>query len=425
MSFETIFTMTATNIKFGAGSTHEVGADMQKLGASRVLLVTDPHLRDSEPVGKALAALEKAGLEVVVFDGVRIEPTDTSFKEAIAFASADDFDGYVAVGGGSVIDTAKVANLYATYPADFLAYVNAPFGQGRPVPGKVQPLIGIPTTAGTGSETTGVAIFDLVAQNVKTGISHANLRPDLGIIDPDNTRGLPPMVAACTGLDVLCHAVESLTAIPYNQRPKTPSDAQRPSYQGANAISDVWAATAISKTAANLLRAVQDPDDDVARSEMMLAATLAGIGFGSAGVHIPHAMAYPVAGMVRDFFPEGYNADHAMVPHGMSVILNAPAVFRFTAEATPQAHLQAALLMGADVSGMAFEGAGDVLAAAFIKIMQATGMPNGLRSLGFTEDDIPQMAAGAYAQQRLLKLSPKPVSQDDLAMLFAQSLTIW
>src|SRR6185503_16558094 len=144
------------------------------------------------------------------YDQVRVEPTDQSFKAAIAFATTGNFEGYVAVGGGSVMDTAKAANLYATYPADFLDYVNPPVGKGKPVPGRLKPLIAVPTTAGTGSETTGVAIFDFLEIHAKTGIAHRALRPILGVIDPDNTRTLPPMVAACSGLDVLSHALESM-----------------------------------------------------------------------------------------------------------------------------------------------------------------------------------------------------------------------
>lgn len=425
MTYETAFTMTTTNIKFGPGTSREVGLDMKKTGSKRVMVVTDSNLSGTQPVQTVLDALQDAGIDAVLFDGVEIEPTDISFKGAIAFATQDNFDGYVAIGGGSVIDTAKVANLYSTYPADFMDYVNQPIGKGLPVPGPVKPLIAIPTTAGTGSEATGVAVFDLVERNLKTGISHNYLRPTLGIIDPENTRTLPPMVAACTGLDVLCHAVESLTAIPYNKRPATPEGQSRPTYQGANPISDVWSARAIQMASANLVRAIEDKADDSARGEIMLAASLAGIGFGNAGVHLSHAMAYPIAGMARDYYPEGYNATHPLIPHGMSVILNAPAVFRFTASATPEAHLHAATLMGADTRGADLSEAGDLLAGAFIKMMKQTNMPNGLRALGFTEEDIPQMAEGAFAQQRLIQLSPRPVTMEDFEQLFAETMTIW
>ena len=270
--FETAFIMDTSSIKYGPGATHEVGFDMKSLGARRVMVVVDPNLSESETASITLKALRDEGMDAVVFDQVHIEPTDVSFKEAIRFASDGQFDGYVAIGGGSTMDTAKAANLYATYPADFLTYVNAPIGKGQPVPGRLKPLVAIPTTAGTGSETTGTAIFDLLEMHVKTGIAHRALRPSLGIIDPHNTRTLPRMVAACSGVDVLCHALESLTALPYTQRPAPETPAMRPAYQGANPISQIWAERAIEVCANNLLRVIEDPGDDEARGQMLLAA---------------------------------------------------------------------------------------------------------------------------------------------------------
>ena len=361
MNFETAFTMETSRIKYGSGVTREVGYDMKGLGSQRVMVVTDPRLRDSEPVSVALQALRREGVDAVLFDQVQIEPTDVSLQEAIRFASEGSFDGYVAVGGGSSIDTAKAANLYATYPTEFLTYVNAPIGRGAQVPGPVKPLIASPTTAGTGSETTGVIVFDYLKQRAKTGISHPALRPLLGMVDPRNTSTLPPMVAAFTGLDVLTHALESLTALPFNKRPAPEHPKARPPYQGANPISQVWASQAIEMVARNITRVIEDPGDDEARGEMMLAATYAGIGFGNAGVHLPHAMSYPIAGMVHDFVPEGYPPDHPIAPHGMSVVLNAPAVFRFTAPTNPELHLYAAGLMGVDASDKNRDDAGNCL----------------------------------------------------------------
>ena len=340
--------MDTSAIKFGPGATREVGADMARLGGRRVMVVTDSRLAAGETVANVLASLRDEGIDAVLYDRARVEPTDRSFLDAAAFATEGRFDGYVAVGGGSVMDTAKAANLYATYPAPLLTYVNPPVGEGKPVPGPVKPLIAIPTTAGTGSETTGVAIFDYEPLHAKTGIAHRALRPALGIIDPDNTRTMPPMVAACSALDVLSHAVESFTALPYNERPAPEHPGMRPAYQGANPISDIWAAKAMTLMAKHIARAVDDPSDDEARSAMLLAAAYAGIGFGNAGVHLPHGMSYPVSGMVRDYVPPGYPDDHPIVPHGMSVILNAPAVFRWTASANPERHLEAARMLGAE-----------------------------------------------------------------------------
>jgi hydroxyacid-oxoacid transhydrogenase len=425
MALETIFTTDTSSIKFGPGATREIGSDAARFGAKRVLVVTDPRLAAGETVATVLDALRTAGVDAALFDRVHVEPTDASFKEAIAVATEGRFDGYVAVGGGSSMDTAKVANLYATYPADLLAYVNQPIGAGRPVPGPLKPLIAVPTTAGTGSEATGVAIFDFEEMRAKTGIAHRALRPVLGIVDPDNTRTLPGMVAACSGFDVLCHAIESLTVLPYTQRDAPESPLLRPSYQGANPISDVWASRALEMAARYIVRASTDPSDDEARTQMLLAASFAGVGFGNAGLHLAHGMSYPVSGQVRDYVPPGYPAGHPLVPHGMAVVLNAPAVFRFTAPANPERHLYAARLMGLDVAQVRPEDAGGMLADGIIALMRQTGIPNGLHAVGYTPADVDDLVAGTLPQHRVTKLSPRPFTADDLRGVFHDAMRYW
>jgi hydroxyacid-oxoacid transhydrogenase len=425
MTFETVFTVDSASIKFGKGATREVGLDMTELGVRRAMVVTDPTLAASEPVALALDALRAAGIDWALFDRVRIEPNDVSFKEAIAFATEGRFDGYLAIGGGSTMDTAKAANLYATYPADFLEYVNAPIGRAIPVPGPLKPLVAVPTTAGTGSETTGVAIFDFSAMHAKTGIAHRALRPRLGIVDPDNTRTLPRMAVACTALDVFSHALESLTALPFDKRVAPDSPQLRPTYQGANPISNIWAAKAAEIGSRYMERAMGDPDDEEARTQMILASTIAGIGFGSAGVTLPHGMSYPVAGMVRQYRPEGYPQDHALVPHGMAVIMGAPAAFRFMGPGNPKMFLQAAELIGADVSDAEPDDAGEILALAVVEVMKKAGMPNGLQALGYTPDDVPALVDGVLPQHRVTKLSPRPATAADFRQLFLDSMTIW
>ena len=425
MALESVVSIDSSKIKYGFGATREVGFDMKELGAARVMVVTDPTLAGAESVRTTVAALEDAGLETVLYSNTRIEPTDGSLKEAIDFAVRGEFGGFVGVGGGSCMDTAKVADLYSTYPAEFLTYVNAPIGNGAPVPGPIKPLICIPTTAGTGSETTGVAIFDLVEMHAKTGIAHRFLRPAVGIVDPDNTRTLPGMVAACTGFDILAHALEAYTALPYDQRQAPQSPGVRPAYQGSNPLSDVWAEKAIEIAGDSIVRVVKDPTDEEARSRMIIAATFAGIGFGSAGTHLGHGMSYPISGMARDYIPEGYPPDHAIIPHGMAVILTAPALFRFTAPTSPGRHLAAARLAGAGIADARPEDAGDVLAGRIVSLMKATGMPNGLSAVGFTAGDVDRLVEGTLPQQRVTRLSPRQFTPDDLKQLFLDSLECW
>ena len=425
-TYDTAFEMAAASIRFGRGVTREVGMDLADLGVRRVLVVTDPHLRSLPPVQTVLESLEANGVPFSVYDKVRVEPTDESFLDAIACARAAPFDAFVAVGGGSTIDTAKAVNLYSSCPpAEFLDYVNPPIGRGLPVPGPLKPLMAIPTTAGTGSETTGVAIFDLQRMHAKTGIANRRLKPTLGYLDPENTATMPAQVAASAGLDILSHAVESFTAAPFTSRPHPGRPLLRPAYQGSNPISDIWALEAMRIVSKYLVRSVEDPSDGEARAQMLLAASYAGLGFGNAGVHLPHGMSYAVSGNVKTFRPEGYDVAHPLVPHGMSVVLNAPSVFRFTAAANPARHLEAAAALGADVSGTRESDAGSILADRITWYMRQLKMPNGLRAIGYSTSDIPALVEGTLPQHRVTKLSPRPAGAEELARLFEGAMVAW
>ena len=422
---DTTFTVDPPRIKFGVGALAEIGHDARALEMTRIGLFCDSRVAQLEPVSIARSALEDSGIAVEIYDAVEVEPTDRSFKAATAFALDGGFDGFVSVGGGSTIDTCKAANLYATYPADFLSYVNAPIGDATPVPGPLKPHIACPTTFGTASECTGIAIFDLLEMEAKTGIAHRHLRPNLGILDPKSLTTLPAMVVAANGFDVFSHAIESLTARPFTER-EAPADAtQRPLYQGANPYSDLSCMEAIRLIGDSLIDGVKDPKNLEVCEALMFAGMLAGIGFGNAGCHVPHAMSYAVAGLVRDYKPDGWPSNHPMVPHGISVIVNAPAVFRYTGPACPERHLQAASAMGADTHDADPGAAGDILADRVIAMMKETGIPNGLRGVGYSEEDLPRLIAKAHPQQRLLVNSPRPIDEAALETLFRDAMSYW
>ncbi len=424
-SFEAAFSVDASAITFGRGALAELGEHARSLGMTRVALFTDLRVRALPSFEAAHASLTAAGLDVAVFDQVKVEPTDVSFLAAAGFAAEGRFDGYVSVGGGSVIDTCKAAALYATYPAPFLAYVNAPIGEGRGVPGPLPPHIACPTTCGTGSETTAIAVCDVLSLATKTGIVSRRLRPTLALVDPTCTATLPASVVAASGFDVLCHALESFTARPFTARPRPDRPAARPLSQGRNPWSDVGSLEALRLGGKYLVRAVADASDAEAREGLSWAATLAGIAFGNAGVHLPHAMSYAVAGLVRDFRMPGYPEGEALVPHGVSVIVNAPSVFRWTASACAARHMEAAAALGAEVSGGATADAGDVLAEHVAGLMRATGVPNGLCGVGYGEGDLDALADRAALQRRLTDNAPRPVTRDDLRALFAGATRCW
>jgi len=419
------FSVDLSAIVFGAGVLREAGDHAAALGLRRVALITDSRLADLPHVAEVRESLRAAAIDVAVYDEVRVEPTDRSFQAAARFAGEGRFDGFVSVGGGSVIDTCKAANLYSTYPAEFLAYVNAPIGGGQAVPGPLKPHIACPTTCGTGSECTGIAIFDLLAMQAKTGIVSRRLRPSLALIDPVTTYTLPRNVVAASGFDVLSHALESYTALAYTRRKAPARPSLRPMSQGANPWSDLGCREALTVLGRNLERAISDAGDHAARGQMMWAATLAGIAFGNAGCHAPHGMSYSVSGLVRDFRPAGYPEAEPIVPHGMSVIVNAPAVFRFTASACPERHLAAAEWLGAEVRGAGPEDAGEAVAGRIVDLMKATDMPNGIAGVGYTTGDIPALTEGAFPQRRLFDNAPRAISREDLAALYRNAVSYW
>ena len=414
---ETVFTYAAPGLKFGRGASTEIGWDVQQLcrgEARRVLAVTDPGVAATGHPGRIADAMRSSGLEVTSYDRARVEPTDASFEDAIAFARGEGpFDAVVAVGGGSAIDTAKAVNLLLTNDGELMDYVNAPVGRGMAPSQTLLPLVAVPTTTGTGAESTTICVLDVLALKVKTGISHARLRPTLAVVDPDLTMSQPAMVTASCGMDILCHALESYTA-----RWFAAFDAKRPEqrvpYCGANPIADMWAEKSLSLLAGSFREAVRDGSDAVAREQMALAATFAGMGFGNAGVHVPHACAYPIAGRVRDYRPAGYPSEEPMVPHGMAVVMTAPASFALTHDASPERHRRAAELLG-----------GTDLPTVLRELMRDVGLPSGLAEIGFGAADIDDLVDGALKQQRLLATAPMDITAEHLAGVFAGSLEHW
>ncbi len=431
---DTVFTVDNSKLKIGKGALKEVGYDVKQLNIKKLGLYTDPFISQQECFKQVKESLNKYNINFEIYDQILVEPTDESLKEAIDFTVKNNFDGFVTVGGGSVIDTTKAANLYSTYPDDLLAYVNAPLGQAKKIPGPLKPLIACTTTFGTASECTAISVFDYLPLKAKTGIMHPALRPVLGILDPTSLYSLPKNVVAANGFDVFSHACESYTARPYTRRPVPEEPNKRPATQGANPFGDVACLEAIRIMGRVLVDTVNGKGEarEKGLDELMLAGTLAGIGFGNTGCHIPHGMSYAVSGLVKDYKLNGWPEKHPLIPHGLSVIVNSPAVFRNYAKYCPERHLNVVKAIGdtdpkileGDIS---LENAGDVLADKIVEMAQQTGLPNGLSALGYNEDDLDALTEATFPQKRLLDNSPKPepVTKEDLRKLFQESLTMW
>lgn len=424
---ETIFTIEATPVKFGAGAAADAGWELKRMGVTRAFVVVDPEVRSRGVAAPILESMRAAGVELVEYGDVDTEPSIHAFVRAVQAARDAGVDGFVAIGGGSAIDTAKVANLVSTHGGEIMDYVNPPVGKGVKPPAPLRPLLAIPTTPGSGSEATTVAILDIPELKIKTGISHRYMRPSQAIVDPELTCTAPSAVIASAGLDVVCHAAESFLSRPYTSRPRPASPDERPPYQGSNPVADLWSGQALRYGGQYLRRAVASADDlstaDVeARGFMMLSATMAGVGFGSAGVHIPHSCAYPIAGLKHSYRHPGYPGEKMFVPHGFSVIVTAPASFRFTFDAAPERHLMAATFLTGETYAPDDR---EALPNALLALMKDVGAPSGLAELGYDESDIPALIKGALKQQRLLAVAPKMPTEADLERILRESMRNW
>ncbi len=419
------FTVEMPRLTFGRGCLSELGERVKSHGVRRVAVLTDRFLVGSQHMQRARRSLDEAGVVHEVFDEIRIEPSDTSVMDATRFLTDGNFDGLVSVGGGSVMDTAKAAMVYARYPASFSTYFAPPIGDGVAIPGPVLPHIACPTTSGTGSEATGLSVIRLMEHDTKFVMASRYILPDEALIDPACTDTLPSRVVAATGFDLLSHAIECYTARAYTHWPRVQSPHARPMVQGANPWSDLHAREALRIADKYLERGVVDSGDHEARDNLMWAATLAGTAFGNCGTHLPHAFSYGVTNLMHDVVTDDYPVPSPFVPHGISVILTSPSVFRFTAEGAPARHLEAAACLGADTSDATPDDAGEVVATRIVDLMRATQLPNGLQGIGFTADDAHALADSAIRQGRPIANAPRETTRDDAAEIFKGAMSYW
>lgn len=420
MPVDNVFCLRFVPVKFGLGAVTEIGYDLKEFNAKKVLIITDSFLhKQTKVVDQVIEYIKHVNIEVDVWDGVEPEPSEESIIEGIKYASGKGFDVYIGLGGGSSLDTAKLINLYTTHPTnDFRDYFAPPIGKGKPIPGPIRPLIAVPTTAGTGSEVTGVAVVTFKTDKgiVKFGLSHKYLVPNLAVLDPLLTIDLPPTVTANTGMDAFMHAVEAYTAKPYNTREKPEDPTKRPVYQGSNIVTDALAEKAIDLIGKYLVKAYANGRDLEARTNMLLAAHIAGIAFANAGVHIPHALSYSIAELA-------YERKKLKVPHGLAVTLPAPATFKVICRYIPEKCTKIAELLK-DFIPEGVTKPEDV-STAIIEMMKLLNLPNGLSELGITEEDVNRIAEETLIQKRLLAQSPVSVTKELLIKIVRNSLKYW
>lgn len=419
------FTVAMPKYTFGRGTLSEAGARAESNRMKTVALFTDPQLKDGAYVDTVLNSLQSQRIEVTVFADVRIEPDDATIIEASKFLRSGRFDGVVSVGGGSVIDTAKAAMTYALYPAAFTDYFGPPIGAGIPIPGPLLPHLACPTTSGTGSECTSVSVIRLNRLNTKFVMGSPYMLPQEALVDPSVCDTLPKMAVASTGFDLLCHAIECYTAKAYTQWPNIDSPLARTMLQGANPWSDMAARKALEIVGKYLVRGVADSQDKKARDSLMFGASLAGMAFGNSGTHLPHAMSYGITHLMNDITTDGYQVDSPFIPHGISVAVNAPAIFRYLGGASPQRHVEAAGYLGATHLDAVDDEAGELVSNRIIELMKATEMPNGINALGFGKESIANLAKSSARQVRAINNAPKVASQQDMESIYQDAMHYW
>ena len=419
------FTVAIPKLTFGRGCLSEVGMRLSAHGKKRVAVFTDEHLLDTSIISIVKTSLEAQGIDFGLFNDVRIEPCDETVTKAARFFKDGHFDAALSVGGGSVIDTCKAALAVATYDIPVLDFFAPPVGKGTAVPGPLPYHIACPTTSGTGSESTSISVLRINALNTKFVIASPWLLPDAALVDPANCDSLPANVVASTGFDLLCHALECYTARAHTQWDQIDDPNRRQLIQGANPFSDLFAPEALRIADQFLIRGVADSSDSEARDQLMWGATLAGMAFGNSGTHLPHAMSYGVTHLMKNITTQGYPMPSPFIPHGISVIVNAPSIFQYTAVATPERHLEGARFLGADDHGATHDDAGEVLSKRLIQLMKDTNMPNGLSAIGFTGDDIDNMVTSSARQQRAIANAPRESNQVDLENMYRGAMHYW
>jgi len=412
MTGDTVWEFKLTRYKFGLDAAREIGYDMKECGGSRVLLVTDKGVAKAGLSDRVASHLKEQGIDVEVWDGVEPEPSAKSIEAGTEWAKNRKFDSFVSVGGGSSIDSAKVLNLILCHGGKILDYVAPPTGRGKAIPAPLKPHIAVPTTAGTGSETSPACVISLPEKMIKVGISHAYCRPDLAIVDPLLHVGMPPKVTADSGMDALAHAIESYVTRRFDRKPRPKNPLKRPVYGGGTIVTDIFAEKAIELIGKYLRRAVYNGYDVEARSGMALAATLAGIAFTNAGLTAVHAMAYPVGGKFH-------------TSHGETNAVLLPAVMEFLLPTAPEKFARIAELMGQGVESLPLYEAAKKSVEAVIGLMKKINTPNGLRAFGVKKEDLPILAMETLKIRRLLEGNPRPVAKEDLENLFRRALKYW
>lgn len=394
--------ITTQKIVFGNGSLHKLDSILQDLHARNVLLVTDAGIKKTGIANRVEKMLAGKDYNLVIYDEVEPEPSVNSIVKGYENVKSQmNPDVVVALGGGSSLDTAKIIALLIAHGGHPLDYC----GGENMVPGPISPLIAIPTTAGTGSEVTSVAVITDEEKDLKIGISDNHLRASVALIDPELTLGLPPYVTACSGIDALAHAIEAYTAKSF----KYIESNENLVFQGSFPLADVLAFQAIELIAKNLKVAVHQGNNLEARSNMLLGSLLAGLAFSNAGTAAAHALAYPIGALSN-------------APHGEVTGLLLPYVMQYNTSVETEKMVKIASAFDVSANNMTREKAAEAAHTSVLELIDEIGLPTRLSSIGIKKSDIPEIAKKGLEIERLIRNNPRDANLKEIKQLLEKAL---
>lgn len=375
---------TVPSVIFETGSSARLGA-LVKSRMKRPLIVTDKGIVNAGLIDGALKSLKAEGLDYYLFDGIEADPPARVVRNSVDIARAHRADGVIGFGGGSSMDTAKIIAVLL-HSSQKLEEI---YGTGN-IKGGRAPLVLLPTTSGTGSEVTDIAVVTTDDEQ-KMGILGDQMFADIAILDPALTYGLPRAVTAATGVDAMVHAIEAYT----NRHRKNP-------------VSDALAREALKLLSSNIVAACDDPSNAAVRGNMLLGAMLAGQAFTNSPVGAVHGMAYPLGALFH-------------IPHGLSNSLMLEPVLRFSAPAAAPLYAELGDVIGANATGNYAERA-DAFIGRLMEIVAATGVERRLSNLGISHNDLPRMAEDAMKAERVMRNNPREVTYDDALKMYGEVL---
>lgn len=394
--------LTANKIVFGNGSIGNLDEVLQQLNAKNILIVTDQGVKGAGILDIVKGQLVDSDYNVITYDEVVPEPPIDTAMDCYSFAKDKmETEVVIGLGGGSSIDMAKIVALLLKHDGHPLDY----FGGENQVPGPILPLISIPTTAGTGSEVTSVAVLTDTENDLKVGISDNHLRSTVTILDPELTIGLPAYVTACSGIDALSHAIEAYTAKSF----KYIQSDEKLLFQGSLPISDGLALQAIELIVNNLPLAVHQGSNLEARSNMMLGSLLAGMAFSNAGTAMAHALAYPIGGLCKS-------------PHGEVTGLLLPYVMDYNASTLVDKMPKLANAFGLDVYGLSKDKVAEVTVKFVYDLLAEVGLPQKLSQIGIEESQLESIAEKSLGIERLVRNNPRVPTKETLEVLLKKAL---